>query len=314
MNQPKSRFAYLFPTADSALIQVRLKASLSDAQQAQAIAWIRQAVQMPMFRSAFGATYTVTGAPVVVSDLASQITGSIAGLLIAALLVMAATLLIVFRRRLRLLPLAIALAAAGITFGVLALVGASLTMASIAVLPILIGLAVDYAVQFQSRAEEARASGDAEPDAVQSGDAETAVTRAAGTAAPTIAIAALATATGFLVLLLSPVPMVRGFGLMLVVGIAIAFLCTLTAGSAARVLADRDLGPAGASLRGAARHRPLARSRRLPRSLAGSLARACARRVCSPPRPGGRAACSRSGSCSPPPGGWPTPRPRSSRT
>ena len=90
VNQPKARFAYLFPTANSALIQVRLKASLSSAQQAQAISWIRQAVQMPMFRSAYGGTYTVSGVPVVTDDLASTITGSIAGLLVAALLVMAA--------------------------------------------------------------------------------------------------------------------------------------------------------------------------------------------------------------------------------
>ena len=109
-----------------------------------------------MFRSAYGGSYTVTGVPVVVNDLAGQITGSIAGLLIAALLVMAATLLIVFRNRLRLLPLAIALAAAGITFGLLAVLGVTLTMASIAVLPILIGLAVDYGIQFQARAQEAR--------------------------------------------------------------------------------------------------------------------------------------------------------------
>src|SRR5579864_1467932 len=34
VNQPKARFAYLFPTASSALIQIRLKSSLSDAQQA----------------------------------------------------------------------------------------------------------------------------------------------------------------------------------------------------------------------------------------------------------------------------------------
>ena len=244
VNQPKSRFAYLFPTANSALIQVRLKASLSDAQQASAIAWIRDAVKMPMFRSAYGGTYTVTGAPVVVNDLASQITSSIAGLLIAALLVMAATLLIVFRSRLRLLPLAIALAAAGITFGALSLVGGTLTMASIAVLPILIGLAVDYAIQFQSRAREALG------DDVAS--SESAVARAAATGAPTIATAALATGTGFLVLLLSPVPMVRGFGLLLVVGIAVALACALTAGSAALVLSDRDGGALGASLRGAA--------------------------------------------------------------
>ena len=109
VNQPKARFSYLFPTKSSALIQVRLRASLSDAQQAQAISWIRQAINMPMFRSAYGGKYTITGVPVVINDLASQITGSIAGLLIAALLVMAATLLLVFRNRFRLLPLAVAL-------------------------------------------------------------------------------------------------------------------------------------------------------------------------------------------------------------
>jgi hydrophobe/amphiphile efflux-3 (HAE3) family protein len=247
VNQPKARFSYLFPTANSALIQVRLKASLSDPQQAQAIRWIRQAVNMPMFRSAYGATYTVTGEPVVVNDLASELTGSIAWLLVAALVVMAITLLVVFRSRLRLLPLGIALAAAGITFGVVALLGASLTIASIAVLPILIGLSVDYAIQFQSRIQEARRGEDGEPVGVGR-----AIAQAARSGAPAIAIAAAATATGFLVLLLSPVPMVRGFGLLLVLGIAVALTCALTAGSAALLLSDREGGVVQASLRGAA--------------------------------------------------------------
>jgi uncharacterized protein len=251
VNQPKARFAYLFPTADSALIQVRLRSSLSDAQQARAISWIRQAIRMPMFRSAYHGDYTVTGVPVVVNDLAGQITGAIAGLLIAALLVMAATLLIAFRNRLRLLPLAIALAAAGITFGLLAVLGVTLTMASIAVLPILIGLAVDYGIQFQARAQEARLAAEREGRAAPT--ATDAVAQAAGRAAPTIATAALATATGFLVLLLSPVPMVRGFGLVLVAGIAVALVCALTVVSAALVLGERGLGAGrlAASLRGA---------------------------------------------------------------
>jgi hydrophobe/amphiphile efflux-3 (HAE3) family protein len=249
MGQPKARFSYLFPTANSALIQVRLKASLSDAQQARAISRIRAALNMPIFRLGHGGTYTLTGVPVVTSDLASEITGSIAGLLLTALLVMAATLLIVFRSRLRLLPLAIALAAAGITFGLLAVLGSTLTMGTIAVLPILIGLAVDYGIQFQARAQEARRMGPAPAGGAMS--ASPAVARAAGAAAPTIAAAALATATGFLVLLLSPVPMVRGFGLLLVVGTAIALVCALTAGSAALVLSERDGGLIGASLRGA---------------------------------------------------------------
>jgi len=274
VNQPKARFAYLFPTADSALIQVRLKASLTPAQQAQAIKWIQQAVQMPMFRSAYHGTYTVSGVPVVTDDLASTITGSIAGLLAAALIVMGVVLLLVFRNRPRLLPLGIALAAAGITFGVVSLLGGSLTMASIAVLPILIGLAVDYAVQFQARAQE------------MSGD----VAQAAAVAAPTIATAALATAAGFLALLLSPVPMVRGFGELLIVGIAIALACALTAGSAAMVLSRRravrragaserpaprlpELGVVGASVRGAGEILGEARDRVAVSSRVGSLAR-----------------------------------------
>ncbi|MBV9418094.1 MAG: MMPL family transporter, partial [Solirubrobacterales bacterium] len=245
VNQPKARFAYLFPTADSALIQVRLKASLSPAQQAQAISLIGQAVRMPMFRSGYGGTYTVSGVPVVTHDLAATITGSISSLLGAALVLMAIVLVLVFRNRPRLLPLLIALAAVGITFGLVSVLGGSLTMASIAVLPILIGLAVDYGIQYQARVQEA------------GGD----VVRAATDAAPTIATAALATAAGFLALLLSPVPMVRGFGLLLVVGIAVALLCALTAGTAAMVLLRRrqpagtlrlpSLGILGASARGA---------------------------------------------------------------
>jgi len=241
-DQPKSRFAYLFPSSQSALIQARLKPGLSTAQQARAISLIRQAVQMSNFRLNFGGTYTVTGVPVVVADLSAKITSSIALLLVVVLAVMGITLLLVFRSRLPLLPLLIALAAAGITFGALRVVGSSLTLASLAVLPVLIGLAVDYAIQFQSRVQEARRAGPAP---------EPAIARAAALAAPTIAAAALATGTGFLVLELSPVPMVRGFGILLIVGIAVALACALTAGSAAIALQGRAGGVVAASLRGA---------------------------------------------------------------
>src|SRR5258707_7044287 len=68
---------------------------------------------------------------------------------------MAATLALVFLGRPRLLPLALALLAAALTFGALSAAGASLTIAAVAVLPVLIGLAVDYSIQFQSRVREA---------------------------------------------------------------------------------------------------------------------------------------------------------------
>ena len=235
---PKTRFAYLFPNQQSAVIQVRLKPDLSDEERSEAIALVRRAVAMPDWQLKQGASYVVTGAPVLVDDLTDELSSSLLRLLVVGILLMALVLALVFRQRLRLLPLAVAIGAVATLFGVMAVVGASLTMASIAVLPVLLGLAVDYAIQFQARVQE---------DGVD---------RAARVALPTIATAGAATIAGFFVLLLSPVPMVRGFGLLLMIGIVFAFVFALTAGTAALVrrpgapgrLAS---GPLGAAMAGA---------------------------------------------------------------
>ncbi len=243
---PKARLAYVFPNSRSAQIAVRLKPDLSDGERERAIELIEAAVHdttprrvcaeqgkqpAPCFELD-GGSYVVSGAPVVVDGLAQALKDALLLLFGVAIVVMAATLLLVFRSRFRLLPLAIALAVAALTFGLLALAGGALTMATIAVLPILIGLAVDYAIQFQARFDEAVEGGAAGADAAR---------KAAAAGGPTIATACLATAAGFLALQLSPIPMVRDFGLLLVVGIAIAFGLSLTTGFAA--LGLRRAGP-----------------------------------------------------------------------
>jgi predicted RND superfamily exporter protein len=229
---PKQRFAYLFPSRETALISVRLKAGLDEARRTRTIEQIRRAVAMPQWRLQHGEHYLITGEPVIVADLASSIAHSIELLLVAVLLVMALTLGLVFNGRPRLLPLAIAALATALTFGALAAAGAALTVAQVAVLPVLVGLAVDYAIQFQSRVQEARDTGAHVEDAIR---------HAAASAGPTIAAAAAAAGAALLVLALSPVPTVRGFGLLLVCGIAIAFTCALTAGSAALALSARRM-------------------------------------------------------------------------
>src|SRR4051794_38247057 len=158
---PKAKFAYLFPNRRSSLIQVRLKPGLSDDARAAAIADVRAAVGMKDFALRNGGQYVVTGAPVVLSDLTAKVTDAIVMLLIASVLVMALVLALVFPARRRLLPLVVALAAVAITFGALSLVGASLTMASVGVVPVLIGLTVDYAIQLQARIAERTAGRDA---------------------------------------------------------------------------------------------------------------------------------------------------------
>ena len=223
---PKARLAYLFPNAKSAQIVIRLKPGLSDAERRRAIDLIEAAVEdtkprkackergkpAPCFELEHG-SYVVSGAPVVIDGVADALQSALLVLFAVAIAVMALVLFLVFKSRWRLLPLGIALASAAITFGLLALVGGSLTMASIAALPILIGLAVDYAIQFQARFDE---TGSVEQAAARGG--------------PTIAAACAATAAGFLALQLSPIPMVRGFGWVLIVGIVVAFAAALTVG------------------------------------------------------------------------------------
>jgi len=254
---PKQRFAYVFPNRDTALISVRMRPGLSEGQRTHTIALVRQAVAMPQWQLTRGGSYVVTGVPVLVADLPAAISHSIELLMIAVLLVMAATLGLIFTGSPRLLPLGLAVLATALTFGALAVSGASLTMASIAVLPVLVGLAVDYAIQFQSRVGEAFEQL-GEPAEASEAQRARLVVQAAGAGSATIATAGAASAAAMLGLLLSPVPMVRGFGVLLLVGVAIALGCALVVGAAALTLAPavpraRVRVPAGlqASWRGA---------------------------------------------------------------
>ncbi len=238
---PKQRFAYLFPSRETALISVRMRPGLSDSQRTHTIALIREAVAMPQWRLSHGESYLVTGEPAIVADLTGSISRTLLLLLIAVALVMALTLGLIFSARPRLLPLALAGLACALAFGGLALAGGSLSIAQVAVLPVLVGLAVDYAIQFQSRVGEVREEQEKEK---REGERAAlgmpgAIRRAAEAGGPTIALACAASAGGVLVLELSPVPMVRGFGLLLVVGLGLAFGCALTVGSAALALFAR---------------------------------------------------------------------------
>jgi predicted RND superfamily exporter protein len=207
---PKQRFAYLFPGREMALVSVRMRAGLSEAQRSHTLALIRAAVAMPQWQLAHGERYLVSGEPAIVADLTGSVSHALELLLVAVAVAMALALGLVFGGRPRLLALAVAALAVALVFGGLALVSGQLTIAQVAVLPVLVGLTVDYTIQFQSR-----------------------------TPAASILLACLASMAAFLVFVLSPVPMVRGFGMLLALGLAVAFICALTVGAAAMRLAEQ---------------------------------------------------------------------------
>ncbi len=220
---PKARFGYLFPSRDAAQIIVRLRPEMTDAERHQAIGLFQRAVDDSRFKLSDG-RYVVTGAPVVVDAGSRELRNQTLLLLGVAGLVMALTLLLILPRPLRLLPLGVAVAAGAMTLGLVAMFGGSLTVGAIAMLPVLTGLAVDYAIQFQARFNEARSEG-APPGR--------AVAVAAAGGGPVIGAACIATVAGFAVFALSPSPLVRSFGLLLVIGVALAFAVALTGGLAA---------------------------------------------------------------------------------
>ncbi|HZJ29179.1 MAG TPA: MMPL family transporter, partial [Solirubrobacterales bacterium] len=262
---PKARLSYLFPDAGAAQIIVRLRPDLSEDERGRAVELIRAAVEeerprqrcaappaaggepQPCFALSSG-EYVVSGGPVVVDALADVLRRALLVLLAAAFVLMGLALTVVFRSRAVLLPLGLALGAAAIAFGALGLVGGRLSIAAIAVLPILIGLAVDYAIQLQARFDEAIAAArtatapvaPGDPPAVPSPDLVAEAARdAARLGGPIVGTACLATTAGFAILALSPTPMVRGFGLLLAGGVLIAFTLALVVGSAALALRER---------------------------------------------------------------------------
>ncbi|NLY45040.1 MAG: RND family transporter, partial [Tissierella sp.] len=93
------------------------------------------------------------------------------------------------------------------TLGLMGHLNVSMTMVSMAVFPILIGLGIDYFIQFQNRYEEEQS---VKTTLTQIGKA--------------VGLAVLATMLGFVSLFASPVPMIQDFGKMLTIGVVVSFV------------------------------------------------------------------------------------------
>ncbi|GAC1653807.1 MAG: hypothetical protein NVS9B1_03800 [Candidatus Dormibacteraceae bacterium] len=162
---------------------------------------------------------TVTGSPVLFTSLADSVEFWLLALLPVTLAVMLLVTLVVLKVPMRVLAVPIAGLAAFWTAGAAGLARLPLTPATMAVLPVVLGLATDYTLQILNRLAEEEAGGPTGR-----------VTRAARAILPSTALAALATVAGVLAFAFSPVPLVRQFALFLALGIAMAYLAGLLVG------------------------------------------------------------------------------------
>ncbi|MGK2955893.1 MAG: efflux RND transporter permease subunit [Solirubrobacterales bacterium] len=219
---PKPKLSYLFPNADSAQIVLRLRSDLTDDERSETIDLIRQATEDQSTQLA-GAEYVITGSPVIFDSLSESLQTGVALLAVVALVLMSIALALIFGSAWRLLPLGLAIGAITIAFGLLRVAGGSISLAALGAVPILIGLTVDYAVQIQARYDEA--DHDLSPPE--------AARIAASLGLPMIATACVASAFGFAALLVSPVPLISEFGLLLASGVLVCLLVVFIFGFAA---------------------------------------------------------------------------------
>ena len=213
---PASMLERYVPSNTFTMVLVTLDTGLSKEQATSALHNVQSLVantEMPP-----GTTVSVTGSTAFSEQMGTEMGTSTGTLIGVAMLLMIIVMGLLFGYvNHRFLPVLIVAMGLIITFGVMGLVGIKITMAAIGAFPILIGLGIDYAIQFQSRLEEESRKGPL-ADAVQ----ETMVNTG-----PAVFYAMFATAMGFAALFLSPLPMIHGFALVSIIGIATCYVVSL---------------------------------------------------------------------------------------
>jgi hydrophobe/amphiphile efflux-3 (HAE3) family protein len=155
------------------------------------------------------AELTVTGTPTFLTEINDYLQGGMLVLGAIAVLVMIVILVVAFKVRWRLLPLLGMVVGVVWGFGAFGFTGTTLSLVTIAGLPILIGMGIEFAIQVQNRIEEERAR-DRSPDPF----GETLARMG-----PPLLAAAAAAVIAFLTMRISKVPMVQDFGVLLSIGI-----------------------------------------------------------------------------------------------
>ncbi len=217
----------VIPDPQHALLVVRMAGNMSIDEQAVAAGQIVKTVQATKFE---GLSVLPSGPAVLIKEINDDMRNSIIGMAILATAIMVLVLSFLFPVRWRLLSLPVVLVGCLWAFGLMGHLGLPLTMVTISGLPILIGLGVDFAIQFHSRFDE---------ESHRQPNAASALRESLTHIGPAIAVAVLASTLGFMVLHISRVPMIRDFGSMLAVGTVILFLAVFFILNAVLYRSDR---------------------------------------------------------------------------
>ncbi|MDD1662459.1 MAG: hydrophobe/amphiphile efflux-3 (HAE3) family transporter [Methanomicrobiales archaeon] len=190
------------------LVQIQLDRGLSTTTQKSVTANVESLVESS--GPPPGVQVKLSGGPAFTRQMEEGLTANMGILIGGALVLMIIVMGILFAYvRYRFLPVLFVAIGLVTSLGLMGLAGIGLNMAVIGAFPVLIGLGIDYAIQFQARFDEE----------ARKGPLSDAVLYTVTRTGPAVLYAMLATSMGFLAMFVSEVPMIRSFGLVSIIGI-----------------------------------------------------------------------------------------------
>ncbi|AKB26958.1 transporter, RND superfamily [Methanosarcina siciliae T4/M] len=229
IDQNPDVFSQIIPDDTHMLISVVMAGSASDTAQEDILHATEDAVSFAEFPPSYN--IIVTGDPAFMVNMNTEMNSSMGLLLGLSGIFMVIVLFFVFRHvRWGLLPLPVVLLGIVYTFGAMGYIGIPLSMVSMAAFPVLIGVGIDYAIQFHNRLEE---------ELHKNEDKGRAVVETIKNTGPAVLIALGMTGLGFVSLFTSSVPMIRDFGKLLLIGIVMCYLSSIFVGVVTVSLFDK---------------------------------------------------------------------------
>jgi hydrophobe/amphiphile efflux-3 (HAE3) family protein len=210
----------MLPDKRHTMLSVEVPVYLTETQLGELSKEISAQVQMADFPPDVGVT--VTGKPALMDSIMAEMAKSNGPVLALAGLLMVVALIATFRHvKWPLLPIPVVFLGVTWTFGAMGFLHIPFTMVSMSAFPVLIGIGIDYAIQFHNRIDEEFAKGESPIKAV--------VETVRHVSIP-VMIALIITATGFVSLLTSSVPLTRDFGKTCLIGLFLCYLSSLFVG------------------------------------------------------------------------------------
>ncbi|MGV8126785.1 MAG: hydrophobe/amphiphile efflux-3 (HAE3) family transporter [Methanothrix sp.] len=219
---------------------------LTEGQRSKLLLEIHEAVEFADFPAGYGVT--ITGDPSFQAAIMETMNSTNGRVLALCGVLMILALLLFFRHvRWPLLPIPVIILGIIWTFGAMGLFNIKMGMTTFAAFPILIGIGIDYAIQFHNRIDEELKKG---VPLVQA-----AVNTTNHVALP-VAVALIVTQAGFVSLLSSTVPSINDFGKMCIIGLIMCYLSALFVNVTVLYLGEkrspRERSSAGHSYQGSA--------------------------------------------------------------